>query len=159
MWTHHYDWSFVLYLSFRLVTQLPGATTVTSTIQCTTSVTRARQCDRSELSTADSATGVSRCLTTTVHGSTTVLALRTGKHHFLYAVGFISEEGGKYRPHPHIHGYKYSTPRYTIGQFLIAWFNDCILDESGQNANPIIAKVDPVPYYSIHACLCLRIYY
>ena len=28
---------------------------------------------------------------------------------------------------------------------LIAWFNDCILEKSGQIANPIIAKVDPVP--------------
>ena len=38
-----------------------------------------------------------------------------------------------------------------IGQFLIAWFNDCIFGKSGQIANPIIAKDDPIPYHSIHA--------
>ena len=47
---------------------------------------------------------------------------------------------------------------YTVGRVLIAWFNDCVLGKSGQIANPIIAMVDPVPYYSIRACLCLRIY-
>ena len=45
-----------------------------------------------------------------------------------------------------------------VGRFLIAWFNDCVLGKSGQIANPIIAMVDPVPYYSIRARLCLRIY-
>ena len=29
------------------------------------------------------------------------------------------------------------------------WFNDHVLGKSGQTANPIIAIVDPVPYYSI----------
>ena len=29
------------------------------------------------------------------------------------------------------------------------WFNDCVLGKSGQVANPIIAMVDPIPYYSI----------
>ena len=38
----------------------------------------------------------------------------------------------------------------TIGRVLIAWFNDCVLRKSGQIANPIIAMVDPVPYYNIH---------
>ena len=33
------------------------------------------------------------------------------------------------------------------------WFNDYVLDKSGQIANPIIAKVDPIPYYSI---ICAR---
>ena len=46
----------------------------------------------------------------------------------------------------------------TVGQFLITWFNDCVLGKSGQIANPIVAKVNPVPYYSIRAYLCLRIY-
>ena len=34
----------------------------------------------------------------------------------------------------------------TIGRFLIAWFNECVLGKSGQIANPIIAMVDPVLY-------------
>ena len=34
----------------------------------------------------------------------------------------------------------------------------CVLVKSGQIANPIIAMDDPVPYCSIRACLCLRIY-
>ena len=46
----------------------------------------------------------------------------------------------------------------TIGTILIAWFNDCILGKSGQIANLIIMIVNPVPYYSIRACLCLWIY-
>ena len=37
----------------------------------------------------------------------------------------------------------------TVGQVSIAWFNDCILGKKGQIANPIIANVDPVLYYSI----------
>ena len=41
----------------------------------------------------------------------------------------------------------------TVGRVLIAWFNDCILGKSGQIANPIIAMVDPVPYYSMRAHL------
>ena len=40
---------------------------------------------------------------------------------------------------------------------LIVWFNDCILGKSGQIAIPIIVMVDPVPYYSIRARLCLWI--
>ena len=36
--------------------------------------------------------------------------------------------------------------RYTVGRVLIARFNDCILGQSGQIANPIIAMVDPIPY-------------
>ena len=31
----------------------------------------------------------------------------------------------------------------TVGWLLITWFNDCVLDELGQIANPVIAKVDP----------------
>ena len=38
------------------------------------------------------------------------------------------------------------------------WFNDCVLGKGGQSTNPIIAKVDPVPYYGMCARLCLRIY-
>ena len=49
-------------------------------------------------------------------------------------------------------------PANTIGRVLIAWFNDCVLGKSGQTANPTIAMIDPVPYYSIHVHLCLRIY-
>ena len=37
------------------------------------------------------------------------------------------------------------------------WFNDCVLGKSGQIVNPLIAMVDPVPYYSVQAGLCLRI--
>ena len=36
--------------------------------------------------------------------------------------------------------------------------NNCVLVKSGQIANPIIAIDDPVPYCSIRARLCLRIY-
>ena len=36
--------------------------------------------------------------------------------------------------------------------------NDCVLVKIGQIANPIIAMDDPVPYCSIRARLCLRIY-
>ena len=36
--------------------------------------------------------------------------------------------------------------RYTVGRVLNAWFNDCVLGKSGQSTNPIIAKVDPIPY-------------
>ena len=43
----------------------------------------------------------------------------------------------------------------TIGWVLNALFNDCVLGKSGQIANPMIAKVDPIPYYEIHAHLCL----
>ena len=32
---------------------------------------------------------------------------------------------------------------------MIAWFNNCILGKSGLIVNPIIAKVYPIPYYSI----------
>ena len=46
----------------------------------------------------------------------------------------------------------------TVGRVLIVWFNDGILGKSGQIANPIIAMADPVPYYSMRAHLCLRIY-
>ena len=46
----------------------------------------------------------------------------------------------------------------TVGRFLIAWFNNCILVKSGQIANLITAMVDPILYYSIRACLCLQIY-
>ena len=38
----------------------------------------------------------------------------------------------------------------TVGLVLIVWFNNCVLRKSGLIANPIIAIVDPVPYYSIH---------
>ena len=35
------------------------------------------------------------------------------------------------------------------------WLNDCILGKFGQSTNPIIAKVDPVPYYSMeHVYVC-----
>ena len=51
---------------------------------------------------------------------------------------------------------KYS--KDTVGRVLIAWFNDCVLPWSSQIANVIIALVDPVPYYRIHASLFLRIY-
>ena len=45
----------------------------------------------------------------------------------------------------------------TVGLVYIVWFND--LDESGQIANPMIAKVDPVLYYSVCTrILCLQIY-
>ena len=47
--------------------------------------------------------------------------------------------------------------RHTVGRFLIVRFNDCILGKSVQIVNPIITKVDPILYYSIHACLRLRI--
>ena len=40
----------------------------------------------------------------------------------------------------------------TIGRFLIAWFNECVLGKSGQIANPIIAMVDPVLYAYVYAC-------
>ena len=63
----------------RLATQLHGATTVTWTIRCTTSVTRARRFVRWEPNTADSATGVWRCLTTTAPGLTTASASRIGE--------------------------------------------------------------------------------
>ena len=46
----------------------------------------------------------------------------------------------------------------TVGRVLIACFSDCVLGKLGQIANPIIAMVDPVPYYSIHPCLCLQMY-
>ena len=32
---------------------------------------------------------------------------------------------------------------------LIVWFYDCILGKSDQDANPIIAKIDPISHYSI----------
>ena len=48
--------------------------------------------------------------------------------------------------------------QHTVGWVLIAQFNDCVLVKSGQIANPIIVMDDPVPYCSIRACLCLRIY-
>ena len=38
--------------------------------------------------------------------------------------------------------------QHTIRQVLIVRFNDCVLGNSGQHANPIIAKVDPIPYHS-----------
>ena len=38
-----------------------------------------------------------------------------------------------------------------IGRVLIAWFNDHVLGKSGQIANPIFAKVDPVQYCRIYA--------
>ena len=34
--------------------------------------------------------------------------------------------------------------------FLIAGFNDCDLGKSGQTANPIFAKVDPILYYIVY---------
>ena len=43
----------------------------------------------------------------------------------------------------------------TYGRVLNAWFNDCVVGKSGQGMNPIIVNVDPVPYNSICACLCL----
>ena len=46
----------------------------------------------------------------------------------------------------------------TVGQFSITWFNNCVLGNSGQITNPIIVKVDPIPYYSIRVHSCLRIY-
>ena len=42
---------------------------------------------------------------------------------------------------------------YTVIATL-AWFNDCIL---GKLANPIIAKVDPVPYFSIHTSMFAKL--
>ena len=36
--------------------------------------------------------------------------------------------------------------KHTVGGVLNAWFNDCVLDKSGQSTDPIIAMVDPVPY-------------
>ena len=39
----------------------------------------------------------------------------------------------------------------TVERVLIAWFNDCVL--SMQIANPIIAMVDSVLYYSIRTRL------
>ena len=42
----------------------------------------------------------------------------------------------------------------TVGQFLI---NNCILGKSGQIVNPVIVKVDPVPYYSIRAHLFVNL--
>ena len=44
----------------------------------------------------------------------------------------------------------------TVGRVLNAWFNNCVVGKSGQSANPLIAKVDPVPYNSICARLCFR---
>ena len=44
-----------------------------------------------------------------------------------------------------------------VGRVLIGWFNDRIQGRSGQIANPIIAMVDPVLYYSIvyaHVYVC-----
>ena len=46
----------------------------------------------------------------------------------------------------------------TVGRVLIAQFNKCVLAKSGQIANPIITMDDPVPYCSVRARLCLRIY-
>ena len=43
------------------------------------------------------------------------------------------------------------TPFYTVGRVLI-------VVKSSQIVNPIIAMDDPVPYCSIRARLCLRIY-
>ena len=37
---------------------------------------------------------------------------------------------------------------YTVEWVLIVWFNDSVLGKSGQIANLIIVKVDPLPYYS-----------
>ena len=52
-------------------------------------------------------------------------------------------------------GYTTNSVGYnTVGQFLIAWFNDCVLGKSGQIVNPIICEGQPLPYYSIHACFC-----
>ena len=41
----------------------------------------------------------------------------------------------------------------TVGRFLIAWFNDCVLGKSGQIANPIIVMVDRVIVYA-HIYVC-----
>ena len=47
----------------------------------------------------------------------------------------------------------------TVGRVLIAWFNDYVSGKPGQFVSPIIVRVDPLPYYSIHAhpilLLCL----
>ena len=43
----------------------------------------------------------------------------------------------------------------TVGRFLVALFNDCVLGKSGQIANPTIVIVDPTLYYSTHACYLL----
>ena len=37
---------------------------------------------------------------------------------------------------------------HTVGRVLNAWFNDCVVGKTGESTNPIIAKVDPVPYSS-----------
>ena len=44
---------------------------------------------------------------------------------------------------------------YTVGRVLNAWFNDYVVGKSGQSTNPIITNVDPIPYSSICARLCL----
>ena len=52
----------------------------------------------------------------------------------------------------------YNVYGYTVDLVLSTWFNNYILVKSGQIANPVIAIVDPVPYSSIRARFCLRIY-
>ena len=54
---------------------------------------------------------------------------------------------------------KYLHSLGTVGRVLNAWFNDCVVGKSGQSTNSIIANVDPIPYISICARLCLWIYY
>ena len=40
---------------------------------------------------------------------------------------------------------------HTVEKFLIVWFNNCVLGNSGQIANPIIVMVDPVLYYIVYS--------
>ena len=35
---------------------------------------------------------------------------------------------------------------YTYSRIVIVWFNDCVLDKSGQIANPMTVIVNPIPY-------------
>ena len=44
---------------------------------------------------------------------------------------------------------------YTLGWFLIEWFDDCVLGKSGQIVNPIIANVAPyriIVYANVYVC-------
>ena len=35
---------------------------------------------------------------------------------------------------------------YTVGWFLVMWFNNCILGKSGQIVDPLIAEFNPIQY-------------
>ena len=50
----------------------------------------------------------------------------------------------------HLRNQSYYSSSITIGRFLIVWFNEGKL---GQIMNPIIAMVNPIPYYTIRARL------